>query len=493
MPTPLLLTPGPGPLERYLLAPVAELAEASASEPWDAVVVGAGIAGLSAARLLAERGRRVAVLDAGPLVLLTHSSTTDLRFDNPGLNRLRALIEYSPRDADGDNFGHLIGCIGGRALFWNGAAPRFPAEDLAAWPITPAELAPYYAWGERDLRVTTNFGDGGLGQTAARLLREAELPAEQCPYAVDTRATVEGWVGGTVGNPVAALLRANLLTAAEPRLRIAAESFARRILFGADGRAAGVAVADRRDGSEHELRARSVVLAAGGFESVRLAMASDLPDRSGRLGHYLVDHLFCRAYHLVPPALYDATTPEAAILIVRSGGPRRFQLELHMPSDELFAQSEYSEWQPTASRFYAAMVRSFAAVAPRQESFVELGSGDGPGDYTVHLTYSDDEQALLDEMAAGIDAVGTALDATELGEVERFGPGDSHHEGGGMMMGTDPATSVTDPFGRAHSTPNVVVADAAAWPAASAANPCLTITSLARRQAEQLDRDLGAA
>jgi choline dehydrogenase-like flavoprotein len=490
MPAPLLLSDGPGPLERYLLAPLGEMAEASAKEPWDAVVVGAGVAGLSAARALVERGRRVAVLEAGPLVLLTHSSTTDLRFDTAGLNRLRSLIEYSPAKAGGGNFGHLIGCVGGRALFWNGAAPRWPAEDLGAWPITPAELAPFYAWGERDLRITTDFGDGGLGQTTMRLLNEAGLPAEQCPYAVDTRATVEGWVGGTVGNAIAPLLRSKLLTAKEPRLRLAAESFARRIVFGADGRAAGVTVADRRDGSEHEIRARSVVLAAGGFESVRLAMASGLPDKSGRLGHYLVDHLFARAYHLVPPALYDANSPEAAILIVRSGGERRYQLELHMPSDELFAQSEYTEWLPTASRFYAAMVRSFAAVAPRAESYLELGSEDGPGDYTVSLTYTPAEEALLDQMAAGIAAVGKALDATELGEVERFKPGDSHHEAGGMMMGTDPASSVVDPFGRAHSAPNVAVADAASWPTQSAANPCLTIAAVARRVGESLGQDL---
>jgi choline dehydrogenase-like flavoprotein len=481
--------PTPGPLERYLLTPLADLAETSKTEPWDAVVVGAGAAGLSAARMLVERGRRVAVLDAGPLVLLTHSSTTDLRFDNKGLGRLRNMIEYSPRDAAGGDFGRLISCIGGRALFWNGAAPRFAPEDFSDWPISREDLDPYYEWGERDMRITTNFGAGGLGQTVCRLLREAGLPAEQGPYAVDTRATVEGWVGGTVGNPVASLLRTNLLTAEEPRLRVAAHSFARRILFGGDGRASGVVVGDLQGGGEQELQARSVVLAAGGFESARLAMASSLPDRSGLLGRRITDHLFARAYHPVSPALYDPETPEAAIVAVRAGESRRYQLELHMPSDDLFMQSEYSKWEPASSKPYAAMVRSFAPVPPRDDSFIELGSSEEPGDYTVHLSYTPEDEALLDEMAAGIEQVGTALHAT-IGKVERFSPGDSHHEGGGMMMGADPATSVTDPYGRAHSVANVVVADAAAWPTVSAANPCLTITSLARRQAEQLDIDL---
>ncbi|MFZ1153550.1 MAG: GMC oxidoreductase [Solirubrobacteraceae bacterium] len=481
------------PLERFLLTPLSDLAETSVTQPWDAVVVGAGAAGLSAARALVECGRRVAVIDGGPLVLLTHASTTDLRFDGAGLTRLRAMLEYSPRNAGGGSFGHLIGCVGGRALFWNGAAPRFAARDFAVWPLSLGDLAPYYEWAERDLRVTRDFGAGGLGETVCRLLRESGLPAEQGPYAVDTQATRDGWIGGTVGNPVASLLRAGLLTAEQPRLRVAARSFARRMLLGGDGRVAGVAVSDLDVGSEHELRSRSVVLAAGGLESVRLAMASALPDRSGRLGKGIVDHLFCRAYHPVSPMLYDPNKPEAAIVAVPADESRAFQLEIHMPSDDLFAQSEYSVWEPSGSRAYSAMVRSFAPLQPREDCFVELGSSDEPGDYTVHFSYSKADLALLDAMAGGIEQVGTALKADRLGAVERFSPGDSHHEAGGMAMGADPSTAVCDPFGRSYAVPNVVVADASAWPTVSAANPCLTITALARRQAEQLDRDLGTA
>lgn len=482
---------GTGPLEQYLLTPLEELATRSTAQPWDAVVVGAGAAGLTAARTLVEAGHRVAVLDAGPLVLLTHSSTTDLRFDGAGLSRLRSTIEYSPRDATGGTFGHLISCVGGRALFWNGAAPRFSASDFTAWPITLEELAPYYEWAEHDLRVSRDFGAGGLGQTVCRMLREADLPAEQGPYAVDTRATRDGWIGGTVGNPIAPLLRTNFLTAKPANLCLAARSFAQRILFGNDGRAAGVAVADLDGGAPHELHSRSVVLAAGGFESVRLAMASSLPDRSGHLGQRIVDHLFCRAYHPVSPALYEPEKPEAAIVAVPADGSRAFQLELHMPSDNLFALNEHTDWRPQSDRDYAAMVRSFAPVAPRDDCFIELAGGDGPGDYTVHLSYSPDDLAVLDAMAAGIEQVGRALDA-ELGKVERFGPGDSHHEAGGMMMGADPESGVVDQFGRSFAAPNLLVADAGAWPNTSAANPCLTITALARRQAEQLAKDLSS-
>jgi heterodisulfide reductase subunit A-like polyferredoxin len=64
-----------GALEQYLLTPLESLAAQSKAQPWDSVIVGGRTAGLSAARALAERGRRVAVLEGGPLVLLTHTST----------------------------------------------------------------------------------------------------------------------------------------------------------------------------------------------------------------------------------------------------------------------------------------------------------------------------------------------------------------------------------------------------------------------------------
>jgi hypothetical protein len=115
---------------------------------------------------------------------------------------------------------------------------------------------------------------------------------------------------------------------------------------------------------------------------VRLAMASELRDISRRMGVGVVDHLFCRAYYAVPESLYSSA-PEAAVVAVPAGGDRGFQLEIHMPSDDLFVQSEYSTWVPARTRQYAAMVRSFGAVEPRDANHIELGTTDERGDYTV--------------------------------------------------------------------------------------------------------------
>jgi choline dehydrogenase-like flavoprotein len=65
---------------------------------------------------------------------------------------------------------------------------------------------------------------------------------------------------------------------------------------------------------------------------------------------------------------------------------------------------------------------------------------------------------------------------------------DTAHVMGGMRMGTDPATSVTDGTGRMHTVPNVVVADGGVFPTAGGHNPTLTIMATALRNAREWAR-----
>jgi choline dehydrogenase-like flavoprotein len=71
-------------------------------------------------------------------------------------------------------------------------------------------------------------------------------------------------------------------------------------------------------------------------------------------------------------------------------------------------------------------------------------------------------------------------------------PGSAAHEIGGAAMGDDPASSVTDPFGRLWEAENVVVADGALFPAGCWQNVTLTIMALAARGAERLAQELRA-
>ncbi len=475
--------------ETQLITPLEQLAELSHTAPLDSVIVGGGTAGITTARTLIEAGKRVAILEAGPIVLLTHATTTDLRFDRTLLRAVRQTVDYSPKLAGGTTFGTLVGCLGGRGMFWNGASPRYRDADFANWPISAADLASYYEWAEREFRVSRDFGGGTLGQTVCRLLRRAGFPAEPGPFAIDTRATRDGWIGGTVANAVASLLRTGMLSDANKPLRISTGSFAQQILFDSSSKQArGIVAVDRASKGQYEILAKSVVLAAGALESARLALASNLPDASGLIGRRVTDHLFCRAYYNVPPELYDSARPEAAIAFVPSSDSRKYQLEIHLPGNNLFTLRDDRPWAPARNGDYAAMIRSFGPVLSNPENHIEL-DGDGPGGYVVHFAYAPQDLALRDEMRAAINAVRVTLGGDDA-QITTLDPGASFHEAGGLIMGEDAATSVTDPAGRFHQISNLMAADAATWPAISASNPHLTIAAMARRKAVLLSQRL---
>ncbi len=59
------------------------------------------------------------------------------------------------------------------------------------------------------------------------------------------------------------------------------------------------------------------------------------------------------------------------------------------------------------------------------------------------------------------------------------------HTVGTCRMGTDPAESVLDPWGKSWDVPNLWVADNSVFPTSLAANPALTIMALALRTADK--------
>jgi len=66
------------------------------------------------------------------------------------------------------------------------------------------------------------------------------------------------------------------------------------------------------------------------------------------------------------------------------------------------------------------------------------------------------------------------------------------HQCGTLCFGTDPTTSVLDPFCRAHDVENLFVVDASFFPSSAAVNPSLTIVAQALRVADHLiDTELG--
>lgn len=460
----------------------AELSQESQTKPFDCVVVGGGSAGLTTARTLAESGRRIAVLEAGPAPFLTHISNTELRFSEEATRNVRSQVQYSPRMPNGDPFGNNYGCLGGRGLFWNGASPRFRAHDFEGWPITAAELEPHYLWAEKEFRVSRALGNTELARKIIAGLAARSMAAQPGPFAVDVDEVLRGRLSSGIASGLGAFLRAAGDAAAAGQIKIATGVLARRVLL-SEGQARGISASQGPDGGIVEILARSVALAGGGVESARLAALSELPDASGRIGRGIQDHIFYRCY-FEGPHIYDPAHADSAIVYIPSASQESEEWEIHAPGRRLLTLDDGSAWSPQPGPDYQLMIRSFVATDKRDDNCVQ-GRDGALGSATVHFEYTEADEAkksLVKEIAL---KMGEALQIT-LVEDRLSGPGGSYHEAGGLDMGTDPAVSVTDPDGRFHGVSNLVCVDAAAFPRIGATNPHLTIVALARRKAERL-------
>jgi len=314
----------------------------------DAVVIGTGPAGATAADVLTGAGWSVIMLEKGrnhllaldpPYDALGHVSNDEIKFFRRYFLGPDPFLEprtYRRNEADGDHVfagevNNLPSTVGGGGFHADGKLPRFRAVDFKArselgpiegsdivdWPVDYDEMEPYYAEAERLVGVAglagaNPFADWRSGEypmppgadmfgavlttEAARRLGYNPYPAptgvNSVPY--DGRPACNncgfcGFFGCPIdakGDPVAPLRNA-LRTG---RCEIRPESFVERVLLDASGRTArGVRYLDV-DGNAHEVSARVVVVAGGAWETPRLLLRSGVANSSGLVGRYLMYH-----------------------------------------------------------------------------------------------------------------------------------------------------------------------------------------------------------
>jgi choline dehydrogenase-like flavoprotein len=406
-----------------------------------------------------------------------------------------------------------------------------PGSSLADWPLTYEELEPHYTRAEWELGVC---GDGRAHDQQGHRSREYPMP----PLPWNTEASVLqrgaqslGWSTGPVpllinseprhgraacvgcgqctGFPCPSDAKNGTFNTVLPRavasgnaqLVTAARATA---LLQEGGRVTGVRVRDMASTGTRDIRAGHVVVSAGAIESARLLLASGLGGDD--VGRHLQGHLYAGTFAVFDDPVNDGIGP----------GVRIATCDHYYGPDGILGgviANEVVKWPilhwfwaqpPDAPRWGRAGLESMRDLYPRTahlfgpvqeiphaEARVTLAGGvtDARGDRCVRVDSSVHPDTLraarwLQQRqiewleASGARRVWTApvVDPHSAGQ----------HQAGTCRMGDDPATSVTDRWGRVHGHDNLWVMDASLHVTNGGVNPVLTIYALAYRSAAKL-------
>ncbi len=431
--------------------------------------------------------------------------------------------------------------VGGTTTHWAGASLRLQPHEFKArttygelegaslldWPITLADLEPYYARAEDKMGVTRTNGIPGLpgnnnfkvfyngatkiGYKQVHTGRMAINSVER-----DGRASCQQmgfcFQGCKMGAKWSTLYSEIPKALETGRLDLRPESHVLQILHDASGKVTGVLYADK-DGNEHEQMARIVAVAGNSIESPRLLLnsaSSKYPDglanSSGQVGRNYMRHTTGSVYAAMPEPvkMWRGTTMAGVVQDEEHNDPARgfvggFEFEtLSLGLPFMAAFLDPGAWGPDFARKMETY-RNMAGMwivgedMPQAENRVTLhpDEKDDHGLPVPQVSFTDhpNDVAMREyaykQGAAIYDAVGAK-------ETFRVPPYPSTHNLGTNRMSEKPEDGVVNKWGQTHDIPNLFISDGSQFTTGGAENPTLTIVALAIRQAEHIGKEMSA-
>ncbi|MDA8052077.1 MAG: GMC family oxidoreductase [Rhodospirillales bacterium] len=506
------------------------------------VIIGSGAGGGTLANELCQKGIKVVLLEAGPRHTIGD-------FVNNEWAAFSMLAWLDKRTASGSwrvakDFPNLPAWIcktvGGTTVHWAGASLRIqehefrtrsvygaiPGTSLLDWPITLADLEPYYAKAEDKMGVTrTNNIPGLPGNNnftvmywgATRLgykeVSTGRMAINSRPRDGRDSCWQMGFCfeGCKSGAKWSTLYTEIPKAEATGRLDLRPRSMVLQIQHDASGKVTGVLYADP-SGAHHVQKARVVAVAGNSIETPRLLLnshSSRFPDglanSSGEVGRNYMRHLTGSVYAIFdrPVNMYRGTTMAGIVMDEAGNNPKRgFVGGYHMETISLGLPFLAAFLNPGAwGRGYTRQLEGYENMAgmwlvgedmPSPTNRVTLHANEkdqwGLPIPDVHYDDHENDIAMRNHAFRQGDAVYQAVDALRTIEVP---PYPSTHNLGTCRMSANAKDGVCNKFGQTHDIANLFISDGSQFTTGAAENPTLTIVTLAIRQADYIAGEMG--
>ena len=363
---------------------------------------------------------------------------------------------------------------------------------------------------------------------AQRILAEAMRQRAACLWATDCHrgCSIKANYQSTTVHLPPALATGNL--------DLVTDAMVREVTVDKAGRATGVVYIDKKTNEERAVRGRVIALAAGSQESVRILFnsksglfAQGLGNSSGLLGRYIMDTPASSLQGQIPALeglpLHNEDGAGIHVYIPwefyreqRTGKldfPRGYHVQFttgrQMPSARTGTGLEWlsggtygRQFKEDQRRYYGSLV-GFSAIGemvPNEHSYCDLDpvvkDRWGVPVLRFHWKWSEHEirqaahgQRMFADLIAAMGGRTKEPPASNAAKALTRG-GQIIHEVGGARMGSDPKTSVTDPWSRTWEVKNLFIADGATFASNADKNPTLTIMALAWRTSDYILEEL---
>jgi choline dehydrogenase-like flavoprotein len=497
------------------------------TERFDIIIIGSGAGGGTIGHALAPSSARILVIERGDFVPQEEENW------NPEAvwKHLRYRVRERWLDRQGREFQpYTHYCVGGNTKFWGSVLYRLRREDFQAtqhadgvspaWPITYETLEPYYERAECLYQVRGQHGldptepsrrpygheavphASGMA-TIVDQLRALGLHPSPLPLGLLRPGAQDGCQLCNTCNSFPCKVHAKsdadiccirpLLQ--QPTVTLWTNALARRLVTDGTGRKVD-AVEVERNGAVQRVEAPLVIVSCGAVNSAALLLRSasethpnGLANSSGLVGRRYMAHLatMMQGFH---PFRVNETVFQKTVGIndfylhgPNGNGYPLGQIQSQGRTHGVMAQT-VAPWIPLWA--YDAWVARgvdwlvMSEDLPRDENRVDVD-----GDGRIRLQYRPNNLAAHHQLIRETKRILRRLGFWVVVAHSHRGR-NTTHQCGTIVFGTDPRTSVLDPYCRAHDVENLFVVDASFFPSSAAVNPGLTIAAQALRVADHI-------